>query len=250
MIIDAHCHAGQGDGLSGPWNTNAPLAPYLRQATEAGIDRTVVFPALHTDYAAANRALAAVVNRMPERLWGFAFLHAQRDAGRIFEMVRVAVEDYGFCGLKVHRHDAPISREICEVAAHFGLPVLYDVVGEVATIELFAREYRQVNFIIPHLGSFADDWQAQLAITDHLIRHDNVFTDTSGVRRFELLLHAFRRAGASKIIFGSDGPWLHPGVELSKIFYLHASAREQEQMLSGNILGLLGQAAVHLRQRA
>jgi hypothetical protein len=25
MIIDAHCHAGKGDGLTGPWDTNAPL---------------------------------------------------------------------------------------------------------------------------------------------------------------------------------------------------------------------------------
>jgi len=242
MIIDAHCHAGQGDGLSGPWDTNAPLAPYLRHAAEAGIDRTVVFPAFHTDYAAANQALAQTVAQMPERLWGFAFLHAQRDAGRIFLMVETAVRNYGFCGLKVHRRDAAISREICEAAAYFGLPVLYDVLGEVASIELFAREYRHVNFIIPHLGSFGDEWQAQLAIADHLVRHDNVFTDTSGVRRFDLLQHAFRRAGASKIIFGSDGPWLHPGVELSKIFYLHASSAQQEQMLSGNILRLIGKA--------
>ena len=41
-------------------------------------------------------------------------------------------------------------------------------------------------------------------------------------------------------IFGSDGPWLHPGVELSKIFYLKAPAAETERMLSGNILSILG----------
>ncbi|MEO6039190.1 MAG: amidohydrolase family protein [Saprospiraceae bacterium] len=243
MIIDAHCHAGKGDGLSGPWDTEAPLDAYLQRAAESRIGRTIVFPAFHTDYAVANRAVAALVARHPQRLWGFAFIHAERDRGKVGEMVGTAVRQYGFRGIKVHRHDAPISREICEAAAHFRLPVLYDVVGEVATIELFARQYRQVNFIIPHLGSFADDWKAQLAVTDHLVRHDNVFTDTSGVRRFDLLLHCYRRAGASKIIFGSDGPWLHPGVELSKIYALKAPAAAQERMLAGNILELIGERA-------
>jgi hypothetical protein len=32
MIIDAHCHAGLGDGLTGPWNTRAPLGDYLRRS--------------------------------------------------------------------------------------------------------------------------------------------------------------------------------------------------------------------------
>ena len=48
-------------------------------------------------------------------------------------------------------------------------------------------------------------------LIDHLERHPNVFTDTSGVRRFDLLEQAVERAGPEKVIFGSDGPWLHPG---------------------------------------
>src|SRR3989442_1478420 len=42
MIIDCHCHAGKGDIVTAPWNTDAPLEPYLRRARTAGIDRTVV----------------------------------------------------------------------------------------------------------------------------------------------------------------------------------------------------------------
>ena len=58
--------------------------------------------------------------------------------------------------------------------------------GEVSVVELLATEYPDVNFIIPHLGSFADDWRAQLALIDHLVRHPNIYTDTAGVRRFDL----------------------------------------------------------------
>src|SRR5205085_10527609 len=131
---------------------------------------------------------------------------------------------------------ARISREICEVARSFSLPVLYDVMGEVSGVELIAKEYPEVNFIIPHLSTFSDDWKAQLAFIDHLVRHKNIYTDCSGVKRFDLLKMAFERAGANKILFGSDGPWLHPGVELSKIYFLKATAYEEELMLSGNFL--------------
>ena len=188
MIVDSHCHCGKGDGLTGPWDTDAPLGDYLRRATAAGIAHTVLFSAFHSDYRVANRQVARIVKSDPRRFVGYAFLHAERDRGRVAPMVKEAVETYGFRGIKVHRYDARISREICEVARAYHLPVLYDVVGEVSVVELIATQYPDVTFIIPHLGSFADDWRAQLALIDHLVRHSNVYTDTSGIRRFDLLL--------------------------------------------------------------
>lgn len=201
MIIDCHCHAGKGDGLTGPWDTDAPLEKYTRRAAQAGIDRTVLFAAFHSDYAVANREVARMVASRPERFYGFAFVHAARDRGRVYDMVQVAVEQYGFVGIKVHRYDARITREVCEVARAFSLPVLYDPIAEVSIAELLATEYPEVNFIFPHLGSFADDWRAQLALIDHLVRHPNLYADTAGVRRFDLLEQAVKRAGARKILF-------------------------------------------------
>jgi predicted TIM-barrel fold metal-dependent hydrolase len=247
MIIDSHCHAGKGDGLTGPWDTAAPLDKYLRRASTAGIDRTVLFPAFHSDYAVANRQVARIVASRPDRFYGFAFVHPDRDRGRVFAMVKVAVEQYGFRGIKVHRHDGRISREICDVARAFSLPVLYDVMGEVSVVELLAQEYPDVIFIIPHLGSFADDWRAQLALIDHLVRHPNIYTDTAGVRRFDILQEAVRRAGASKILFGSDGPWLHPAVELVKVRVLGLPRHEEQLILSGNFLRLT--AGVRIRPK-
>lgn len=240
MIIDCHCHAGKGDGFVGPWDTAAPLGAYLPRADAAGIAHTVLFPAFHSDYRTANRAVARIVHSRPERFFGFAFLNPVRDRGRIELLVREAVESYGFRGLKVHRHDGRLSREICEVARAFRLPVLYDPMGEVATVELAAGEYPEVNFIIPHLGSFADDWKAQRSFLDILARHSNVATDTSGVRRFDLLVEAVRRAGPEKVLFGSDGPWLHPGVELAKVRALGLRPREERLVLGGNLLRLIG----------
>jgi uncharacterized protein len=239
VIIDCHCHAGKGDGLTGPWDTDAPLEKHMRRAGEAGIARTVLFAAFHSDYGTANAAVARIVARRPERFYGMAFVHASRDQGRVYEMVRVAVEQYGFVGIKTHRYDARLSREVCEVARAFSIPIIYDPVGEVSIVELIAREYPDVNFIIPHLGSFSDDWRAQHTLIDYLVRHPNIYTDTSGVRRFDILEEAVGRAGARKVLFGSDGPWLHPGLELAKVYALKLSSNDQQRVLGRNFLRLI-----------
>ena len=243
-IIDSHCHAGRGDGLTGPWDTSAPLGAYLRRARAAGITRTVLFPVFHSDYAVANREVAGIVAARPGRFSGYVMVNPARDAGRVEPMVRQAVRDWGFCGIKVHRYDGRISREVCEAARRFSVPVLYDVMGEAAVIELLATEYPDVAFIVPHLGSFADDWGAQRVVIEQMVTHPNVYTDTSGIRRFDLLAEAVARAGPSKILFGSDGPWLHPGVELAKVRALGLPVSAERLIVSGNWLRLTARARI------
>jgi uncharacterized protein len=246
MIIDCHCHAGKGDIMTAPWNTDAPIEPYLRRARAAGIAKTVVFPLFHSDYATANAQLAEIVAHHPDRLIGFAFVHATRDAGRIFGMVQRAVRDWGFRGIKVHGHEAMATREVCETARALRLPVLLDVAGQAHVVDMLAPQFPDVNFIIPHLGSFADDWRVHQRVVDQLVRFPNVYGDTSAVRRFDYIVQAVQRAGAHKVLFGSDGPWLHPGVELHKIRLLRLPPDAEALILSENILRLLqhGQHAV------
>src|SRR6516162_9721120 len=183
MIIDSHCHAGKGDLMTAPWNTDAPIEPYLRRARAACIDKTVVFALFHSNYSAANEQVARIVARYPSRLIGFAFVHAARDAGRIFEMVQRAVTRWNFRGIKVHGHEAMLTREVCEAARTFRLPLLVDVAGQAQLVEMFAPQYPDVNFIIPLFGSFGDDWRAHQQVVDQLVRYRNVYADTSGVRR-------------------------------------------------------------------
>jgi predicted TIM-barrel fold metal-dependent hydrolase len=102
MIIDCHCHAGEGDELTGPWDTRASLKNFLHWSEEEGITRTVLFPAFHTDYLLANRAVARIVVRLPGRFFGFAFIHPERDRGRVGELVREPVEEHGFVAEIAH----------------------------------------------------------------------------------------------------------------------------------------------------
>lgn len=242
MIVDCHCHAGKGDRMTAPWNTDAPIEPYLRRAHRAGIDKTIVFAPFHSDYRQANRQVARIVARYPARLIGFAFVHASRDAGRIFPMVEQA-RRWGFLGIKSHGFEAMPTRELCEAAQAFGMPLLTDVVGRAEIVDMLAPQFPGVDFIIPHLGSFADDWRAHQLVIDQVVRYPNVYADTSGVRRFDYLVEAVRRAGAHKILFGSDGPWLHPGLELHKIRLLRLPPAQEALIVGGNILRLLRKAS-------
>lgn len=244
MIIDCHCHAGKGDLLTAPWNTEARIEPYLRRARAAGIDKTIVFPAFHTDYAEANAQLARIIAKYADRLIGFAFVHSNRDTGRVLQMIEQAVSRWGFRGIKVHGFDAMPTREVCEAARAFRLPMLVDVAGQAQIVEMLASQYPDINFIIPHLGSFADDWKAQQQVVDQLVRFPNVYADTSAVRRFDYIVQAVKRAGARKLLYGSDGPWLHPGVELHKIRLLGLPGEAESLILGGNALRLIRRVRV------
>jgi uncharacterized protein len=250
MIVDCHCHAGKGDLLTAPWNSNARLEPYLRRARAAGVDKTVVFPAFHTDYARANDELARIIERHPGRLIGFAFVHGTRDTGRIHEMIERAVTRLGFRGVKIHGFEAMPTREVCEAARAFRLPVLVDVGGRSQVVEMLATEYPDINFVVPHLGSFLGDWKVHQQLIDQLVRYPNVYADTSSVRHFDYIVQAVKRAGPGKILFGTDGPWLHPGVELHKIRLLGLPAASEALITGGNILRLIRAAGTRRLRKA
>jgi len=243
MIIDIHCHAGTGDGFRGPWDTEARIDRHLARARAAKIDRTVVFPVFNSDYAAANARLARIVRAYPRELIGFAAINPASDAGRAAAMIGRAVEVYGFRGVKVHGFDSFPNRDVCEVVRRYGIPLLVDVVRKVAAIEMLAEQYPDINFIIPHLGGFADDWMTHMTMIDQLCRFPNVYADTSGVRYWDVLERAVKRAGPHKLLFGSDGPLLHPAVELYKIKLLRLPPRQTALITGGNAAGLLGMRA-------
>jgi uncharacterized protein len=244
MIIDCHCHAGKGERLTAPWNTDAPLEHYLRRARAAGIAKTIVFSTIRNNYAIGNAQVARIVARYPDRLIGFVMVHATRDAGRILSMVRNAVLRWRFRGMKVHGLQALPTREVCEAAKTFALPVLVDVGTKPEAVEMFASQYRDVDFIVAHLGSFIGDWKAHQQVIDQLVRHPNVYADTSSVRHFDYLVEAVKRAGPRKLLFGSDGPWLHPGVEIHKIHLLGLRPEHEALVLGANALRLIQRSKV------
>jgi predicted TIM-barrel fold metal-dependent hydrolase len=119
------------------------------------------------------------------------------------------------------------------------LPLLVDITSRYEVIDMLAPQYPEVNFIVAHLGSNTDDFRAHQQVVYQLARYPNVFADTSAVRQYDYIVEAVKRAGPQKLLFGSDGPWLHPGVEIEKIRLLGLPLEKEALILGGNVLRLL-----------
>jgi predicted TIM-barrel fold metal-dependent hydrolase len=64
-----------------------------------------------------------------------------------------------------------------------------------------------------------------------------------------VLADAVRRAGARKVLFGTDGPFLHPAVELAKVRALRLAPDDEALVLGGNVLRLTRSARRAARRR-
>ena len=241
LVIDAHCHAGRGEAMSAPWTTRADVEVTLRHMAEAGIHRTVIFPINNAEYEKPNREIAEICGRYPGKFIGFAKHDPQTEAGRIRAMLRHEVETLGLKGLKLHRLP---TREVLDVVAELGIPILYHP-EKVANFHLIAYEYPTIPFIMAHLGNFASrDWTEHVAAIDVARRYPNVYLDTSSVVFFQFLEKAAKEAGPDKLIFGSDGPELDSRVELYKVRLLKLPPAEEAKVVGGNIRRLLPKGSI------
>lgn len=249
QIVDSHVHLGTAGVPLGPTDPEQSFALWRTRAAGVGIHRAVLMAAPVGTYAAANRAAAGLAGREPGKWLWYVFVNPATDQGRVGEVVAAAVERHA-CGIKVHWSDGMATEEVALAASRFSMPVLFDPGGDVEHVIHLAVRHPRVPWIVPHLSSFADDWRAQKRLIDLLVRLPNVFTDTSGVRYFDLLEEAIARAGAHKVLYGSDGPYLHPAPELAKILALKLAPEDRGLVLGGNILRLTGPARRPVRSPA
>lgn len=249
MIIDAHAHISTTDyGHAGL---------YLEQLKEAGIDQGVVVPGgmldvrkmteyitgksepgnvvPDNDYVAASCAAAGTV------LQGFMCIDPHQPEAAV--MLEKGFKK-GFRGLKLsplsHRFSFA-SRAVAALAAccgDYGCPlyshVVYSPGAATARFVALARQYPKTNFILGHMGFGPADREALEAAA----QLDNFFLETS-TGNFLHIKETVAAAGPEKIIFGSEFPLSHPGVELKKILLLDLPGGAKEKILGGNIQALL-----------
>lgn len=249
MIVDSHVHVGTAGVPLGPADPAASFALWRSRAAAVGIHRAVLMAAPVRTYAAANRSVAELARREPSKWLWYVFVNAVADRGRVADVV-AAARARGACGIKVHWSDGMATDEVALTARRHRMPVLFDPGGDVQWAAHLAARHPGVPWIVPHLSSFADDWRAQKRLIGLLVRLPNLFTDTSGVRYFDLLEEAVARAGARKVLYGSDGPYLHPGPELAKILALQLTPGERALVLGGNILRLTKPCTQNTRRNA
>lgn len=237
MIVDSHAHAGYSDALKNSWDTFEDINVSLRRMDQAGIDKSVILPIGDDNFELHNRQTADIVARHADRLIGYAKVSQKYDAGRVEKLLREAFEQLGLRGLKLHGHP---NREIMEVMNHYRKPVLADVFGEVYGMRYVAEQYPDVPVIIAHMGKFIGfDGTMRQTVLWLVKEYPNLYFDTSSVCDHEWLERTVAQGLTHKMIFGSDGPELHCGVELARVRMLNLPKDQETMVLGGTILKLL-----------
>ncbi len=242
MIIDSHAHVGRGYYMDDPIQSLIPVERVLKMAREAGVDRTIIFPVNYPEYSGAMKEIHEAVRKYPNEVMGYARINPENE--NAMETLRVAIEEYGFKGLKLHpgndkwKVDSPHTRRALEKARGYGIPVLFDPVKELPDIFALTREYPDITFIIAHMGGFYN-WKTMEDCIRLAESRKNVNLDTP-FAMVEIMLQKAAERIPDKLLFGTDSPAIHPAVEMEKIRSLKISKEVQEKILGGNISRILG----------
>lgn len=253
MIVDAHVHLGPGlKNHASACLFDAYTADQLVAAMDnAGVNVAIVFAPLwqggefhDPDYEKGNEAIYHAQKQYPDRIIGYARVdpnlieQSQRE-------LKKCIHDYKFQGIMMHpewesflANDLNLLGPIFKVAEKHGLPITFHT-GYYPTCEplLFlplADAFPQVQITLKHLGyHYIRDAITVARLTK------NVFLETAGNTTSNEIRASIKEAGAEKVVFGSDTPYISPEIVIQKIQLLEdVSDREKEQVLGNNMARL------------
>ena len=241
MIIDFHTHLGRGEPDADELQRDILPEQLIQVMDEAGVDRAVCFPVTYTNYRWAIGEIAEAVRAYPNRLIGFARVGDTEDA---HEILRWAVLEMGMRGLKLHHgcdHINPTSPNLHRVmvqAEELAIPVIFDCFAERARLVIPLAERYGCPIVLGHMGGL---WNVAWidACIEAARRHQHIFLETSSVLLFGKIEKAVAEVGSRRILFGTDGPPIHPKPEIEKIRCLHISAEAKADILGRNAARLL-----------
>lgn len=213
MIVDSHMHVGEFP-LFGVSLDRDGLVAEMR---EHGVDAGLVF---HPD----NDLVRSVIADTPG-VYGLVWANPRRpDAAS--ETARFLDETGSrFRGVKLHplldgyHPDEPAVHPIIELLIERELPALIHCGHPIFTLpwsieELIVR-YPAARIILGHMGH-GNIVYINAAI-DVAARHPNVYLETSGMPMHAKIREAVERVGPDRVLYGSDTPFHHPSVELTKV---------------------------------
>jgi len=212
VIFDSHMHVGSFESVFGVSLDRDGIERLMR---EHDIDSGVVF---YPD----NAYVAEVVESIPglyALVWG-----NPRVPGYVEEVERY-LDHPKFIGLKLHPlidgylPNDPSVHPLIELILERGQPVLIHCGHPIFTlpwsIEELAVSFPAAKIVIGHMGH-GNAVYINGAI-DVAVRNPNVYLETSGMPMHTKIREAYERVGENRVLFGTDVPFHHPLVEITKV---------------------------------
>ncbi len=227
-IVDTHTHIG-----SYPlFNVALDAEGLVRQLTEYSIKKAIVFS---TD----NRSVEKAVKEHKE-LYGMVWANP-KDPETI-GFLKWHLDAPKFVGVKLHPlldgylPTVEALEEIMALVEDAGWKVLVHCGHPPFTLpwsyEPLAERFTHVPIIFGHMG------HGHIVYVNGSIevasRRSNIYLEPSGMPMHTKILEAVRALGAERILWGSDVPFHHYAVELTKLLAARLSEKEMKMVLGEN----------------
>ena len=234
--IDAHTHVGEYGGI---FNVKIGEKELLSLMDEFEVERTVCC-------ALPNDLVAGLVKRHPDRVSGAVWVYPH-DGRKATDEVKRAVEEWGFCGIKLHPllhaflPNDPSVHLIVREAERLSVPVFihsgHPPFSLPWSIGELAEGFPNVRFVMIHMGH-GHGVYIQAAI-DTARRVPNIYLETSGMPMHTKIKEAFDRVGATRVMYGSDIPFHHPSVEIQRVMMSGLDTEGLKKVFYDNAASLL-----------
>lgn len=253
MIVDVHVHLGVRQQIWGI-KKNTP-ENQIKMMDDCGIDKACVFsPASglirpeHFDEA--NDYVAVARDAYPDRLIPFCIVNPWFGEDTVSEIERNV--ERGFAGIKLYPTghgyypiDSPLVDYVIGTAVRFDIPVLIhtDFNSKVATPYQFAnlaRRWPEAKLIMAHMGMDPDLVHFAANLIQDL---SNTYVDISATPDLPdaVVKQPVDILGSERVLFGSDGPTLHPKLTMLKVKLAGLSDADERNVMGESILRLLRQ---------
>jgi uncharacterized protein len=234
MIFDSHMHVGDFP----LFNVSLDRDGLEQVMRENDIEGGVVF---HPDNAYVQKVVESVMG-------SFGLVWANPRMPDYLEQVRYFLDDDAFLGVKLHplldgyHPNDPAVHPLMEMLIERDRPVLIHSGHPIFTlpwsIEELIVNFPEAKVILGHMGH-GNIIYINAAI-DVAARHPNVYLETSGMPMHTKIAEAVQRVGKERVLYGSDVPFHHPAVEISKVRVSGLSNDLVERVLGQNARELFG----------
>ncbi len=211
-----------------------------------GIDMAIIFAPLwkhgetnDPDYYLANYVTAEACRKYPDRFVGYARVNPNREGAAVKEL-KHCFDDFNLKGLILHPEwesftpdDRKIMWPLAEMCAEYGVPLTFHT-GYYPTCQpmLFvplAEAFPTVPIYLKHIGY--EYWRDAICLAK---RYPNCYLETAANTTCSEIYAAVRQAGAHKVCYGSDFPYIDPRVVIKKIEALPITQEEKDLIFYKN----------------
>lgn len=251
-VLDVHVHPFSGFGPHRAESPEEDARILLEAADRAGVTHLVLFclqggyQPTPEQFRAANDACLRAADVAPDRLLPFCYVSGEYRRASLKEIER-CVGTHRFVGVKLWiaaKASDPAVADLAAAAAAHGAPVLqhawdktdgnYENESTPADVAKLARMVPDAKIIMAHLNGHG------MRGIERVQACTNIHVDTSGgdpeTGMVEL---ACRRLGYQRVLFGSDAPIRHYGVQMSKVLGAAIPDDQKRAVLWDNAVRLL-----------